>query len=150
MSRSVELFHHPVTGGESMSLLPTVVPAACKATAAVIFLHGLGDTGHGWAQAMAEIRTPHVKYICPHAPIMPVTLNMNMAMPSWFDIIGLHPGAEEDVTGIKKASESIKALIEQEVHNGIPSHRIVLGGFSQVNTLSLFLCVCGTSRSFDG
>ncbi|TRZ04167.1 hypothetical protein DNTS_000396 [Danionella cerebrum] len=72
------------------------------------------------------------------SPIMPVTLNMNMAMPSWFDIIGLHPSAEEDVTGIKKASESIKALIEQEVHNGIPSHRIVLGGFSQGGALSLF------------
>uniref|UniRef100_A0AAR2K683 Acyl-protein thioesterase 1 n=1 Tax=Pygocentrus nattereri TaxID=42514 RepID=A0AAR2K683_PYGNA len=118
--------------GNNMSApLPAIVPAARKATAAVIFLHGLGDTGHGWAEAMAGIRTPHVKYICPHAPVMPVSLNMNMAMPSWFDIIGLSPDAEEDETGIKKAAESIKALIDQEVKNGIPSHRIVLGGFSQ-------------------
>uniref|UniRef100_A0A673JKG0 Acyl-protein thioesterase 1 n=1 Tax=Sinocyclocheilus rhinocerous TaxID=307959 RepID=A0A673JKG0_9TELE len=111
--------------------LPAIVPAACRATAAVIFLHGLGDTGHGWAEAMAGIRTPYVKYICPHAPVMPVTLNMNMAMPSWFDIVSLNPEAEEDETGIKRAAESIKALIDQEVKNGIPSHRIVLGGFSQ-------------------
>ncbi|XP_042616863.1 acyl-protein thioesterase 1 isoform X2 [Cyprinus carpio] len=113
------------------ALLPAIVPAACRATAAVIFLHGLGDTGHGWAEAMAGIRTPYIKYICPHAPVMPVTLNMNMAMPSWFDIVSLHPHAEEDETGIKRAAESIKALIDQEVKNGIPSHRIVLGGFSQ-------------------
>lgn len=118
--------------------LPAIVPAARKATAAVIFLHGLGDTGHGWAEAFAGIRTPHIKYICPHAPIMPVTLNMNMSMPSWFDIIGLSTDAEEDESGIKRASENIKALIDQEVKNGIPSHRIVLGGFSQGGALSLY------------
>lgn len=118
--------------------LPAIVPAARKATAAVIFLHGLGDTGHGWAEAFAGIRTPHVKYICPHAPIMPVTLNMNMSMPSWFDIIGLSTDAEEDESGIKRAAENIKALIDQEVKNGIPSHRIVLGGFSQGGALSLY------------
>ncbi|XP_058637573.1 acyl-protein thioesterase 1 isoform X2 [Onychostoma macrolepis] len=117
--------------GNMSATLPAIVPAACRATAAVIFLHGLGDTGHGWAEAMAGIRTPYVKYICPHAPVMPVTLNMNMAMPSWFDIVSLNPNAEEDETGIKRAAESIKALIDQEVKNGIPSHRIVLGGFSQ-------------------
>ncbi|XP_065117863.1 acyl-protein thioesterase 1 isoform X1 [Paramisgurnus dabryanus] len=125
--------------GNNMSVpLPAIVPAARKATAAVIFLHGLGDSGHGWAEAMAGIRTPHVKYICPHAPVMPVTLNMNMAMPSWFDIIGLGPDAEEDESGIKKAAESIKALIDQEVKNGIPAHRIILGGFSQGGALSLY------------
>lgn len=118
--------------------MSAIVPAACKATAAVIFLHGLGDTGHGWAQALAAIRAPHVKYICPHAPVMPVSLNMNMAMPSWFDIISLHPDAEEDESGIKRAAESIKELIDEEVKNGIPSHRIVLGGFSQGGALSLY------------
>ncbi|XP_029447138.1 acyl-protein thioesterase 1 [Rhinatrema bivittatum] len=125
--------------GNSMSApLPAIVPAARKATAAVIFLHGLGDTGHGWAEAFAGIRSPHVKYICPHAPITPVTLNMNMAMPSWFDIIGLSPDSPEDDVGIKQANENIKALIDQEVKNGIPSNRIILGGFSQGGALSLY------------
>ncbi|XP_053414539.1 acyl-protein thioesterase 1 isoform X2 [Nycticebus coucang] len=96
--------------------LPAIVPAARKATAAVIFLHGLGDTG----------------------PVMPVTLNMNMAMPSWFDIIGLSPESLEDEPGIKIAAESIKALIDEEVKNGIPSNRIILGGFSQGGALSLY------------
>ncbi|XP_048363591.1 acyl-protein thioesterase 1 isoform X1 [Sphaerodactylus townsendi] len=118
--------------GNNMSApLPAIVPAAKKATAAVIFLHGLGDTGHGWAEAFAGIRSSHVKYICPHAPVMPVSLNMNMAMPSWFDIIGLSPDAQEDEAGIKQAVENVKSLVEQEVKNGIPSHRIILGGFSQ-------------------
>ncbi|XP_073187273.1 acyl-protein thioesterase 1 isoform X3 [Lepidochelys kempii] len=77
----------------------------CVGGGQVIFLHGLGDTGHGWAEAFAGIRSPHVKYICPHAPVMPVSLNMNMAMPSWFDIIGLSPDAQEDEAGIKQAAE---------------------------------------------
>ncbi|XP_061454812.1 acyl-protein thioesterase 1 [Rhineura floridana] len=125
--------------GNNMSApLPAIVPAARKATATVIFLHGLGDTGHGWAEAFAGIKSPHIKYICPHAPVMPVSLNMNMAMPSWFDIIGLAPDSQEDEAGIKQASENVKTLIEQEVRNGIPSSRIILGGFSQGGALSLY------------
>ncbi|XP_070708958.1 acyl-protein thioesterase 1-like isoform X2 [Pempheris klunzingeri] len=69
---------------------------------------------------------------------MPVSLNMRMSMPSWFDIYGLSPDANEDESGIKRASENIKALIDQEVKNGIPSHRIILGGFSQGGALSLY------------
>ncbi|XP_053517040.1 acyl-protein thioesterase 1 isoform X2 [Artibeus jamaicensis] len=80
--------------------LPAIVPAARKATAAVIFLHGLGDTG--------------------------------------FDIIGLSPDSQEDEPGIKQAAENVKALIEQEVNSGIPSNRIILGGFSQGGALSLY------------
>ncbi|XP_062377490.1 acyl-protein thioesterase 1 [Sardina pilchardus] len=136
--------------GNNMSApLPAIVPAARKASAAVIFLHGLGDTGHGWAEAFAGIRTPHVKYICPHAPIMPVSLNMSMRMPSWFDIVSLSPDAAEDESGIKRAAENIKALIDQEVKNGIPSTRIVLGGFSQGGALSLYTALT-TSQKLGG
>ncbi|XP_018765673.1 acyl-protein thioesterase 1 isoform X2 [Serinus canaria] len=69
---------------------------------------------------------------------MPVSLNMNMSMPSWFDIIGLSPDSQEDEAGIKQAAENVKALIDQEVRNGIPSNRIILGGFSQGGALSLY------------
>nr|KAF6405228.1 lysophospholipase 1 [Rousettus aegyptiacus] len=109
--------------GNNMSApLPAIVPAARKATAAVIFLHGLGDTGHGWAEAFADIRSSHIKYICPHA----------------FDIFGLSSESHEDEPGIKQAAENVKTLIEQEVKNGIPSNRIILGGFSQGGALSLY------------
>ncbi|KAI5139497.1 Acyl-Protein Thioesterase 2 [Manis pentadactyla] len=128
--------------GNTMSV-PLLTDAATvsgveRETAAVIFLHGLGDTGHSWADALSTIRLPHVKYICPHAPRIPVTLNMKMVMPSWFDLMGLSPDAPEDEAGIKKAAENIKALIEHEMKNGIPANRIVLGGFSQGGALSLY------------
>uniref|UniRef100_A0A8B9YQP8 Acyl-protein thioesterase 1 n=1 Tax=Bos mutus grunniens TaxID=30521 RepID=A0A8B9YQP8_BOSMU len=117
------------------ALLPAIVPAILKATAAVrLSWSDLKETTvfwHGWAEAFARIRSAHIKYICPHAPVMPVTLNMNMAMPSWFDIIGLSPDSLEDETGIKQAAENVKPLIDHEVKNGIPSNRIILGGFSQ-------------------
>uniref|UniRef100_A0A2K5JTR2 Acyl-protein thioesterase 1 n=1 Tax=Colobus angolensis palliatus TaxID=336983 RepID=A0A2K5JTR2_COLAP len=100
-------------GNNTSTPLPAIVPAARKATAAVIFLRGLGDT----------------------RPVRPVTLNMNMAMPSWFGIIGLSPDSQGDESGIKQAAEKIKALIDQEVKNGTPSNGIILGGFSQGGTL---------------
>nr|XP_055174289.1 acyl-protein thioesterase 1 isoform X2 [Nyctereutes procyonoides] len=109
-------------GNSTSVLLPATVPAIRRATAAVIFLHGYGDTGHGWAEAFVGIRSSHIKYICPHA----------------FDIFGLSPDSQEDEPGIKQAAENVKALIEQEVKNGIPSNRIVLGGFSQGGALSLY------------
>uniref|UniRef100_A0A8I3WWX2 Acyl-protein thioesterase 1 n=1 Tax=Callithrix jacchus TaxID=9483 RepID=A0A8I3WWX2_CALJA len=110
--------------GNNMSAqLPAVVPAARKATAAVIFLHGLGDTGHGWAEAFAGIR---------------IFLIFRFALFYRFDIIGLSPDSQEDEPGIKQAAENIKALIDQEVKNGIPSNRIILGGFSQGGALSLY------------
>ncbi|XP_069314941.1 acyl-protein thioesterase 1-like [Eulemur rufifrons] len=123
------------------ALLPAVLPATRKATAAGISLHGLGDTGHGWVEASAGIRSSHIKSFCPRAPVMPVTLNMNVAVPSWFDITGLSPDAQEDELGIKHAAESIKAYRDQEVKHGIPSHRIILGGFSQGGTLSFYIAL---------
>ncbi|NXH95236.1 LYPA2 thioesterase, partial [Pachycephala philippinensis] len=71
-------------------------------------------------------------------PRIPVTLNMKMVMPSWFDLMGLTPDAPEDEAGIKKAAENIKAIIEHEMKNGIPPNRIILGGFSQGGALSLY------------
>ncbi|XP_063524850.1 acyl-protein thioesterase 1 isoform X1 [Pongo pygmaeus] len=126
--------------GNNMSTpLPAIVPAARKATAAVIFLHGLGDTGFSSAICDSFLICPQARMgrsLC--RPVRPVTLNMNMAMPSWFDIIGLSPDSQEDESGIKQAAENIKALIDQEVKNGIPSNRIILGGFSQGGALSLY------------
>ncbi|XP_031730576.1 acyl-protein thioesterase 2 isoform X3 [Anarrhichthys ocellatus] len=71
-------------------------------------------------------------------PPIPVTLNMKSMMPAWFDLMGLSPDCPEDECGIKKAADSIKAIIEHEVKNGIPPHRIMLGGFSQGGALSLY------------
>ncbi|KRY34763.1 Acyl-protein thioesterase 1 [Trichinella spiralis] len=105
----------------------------------VIFLHGLGDTGFGWSPLFQkQFQFPHIKFICPHAPIMPVSLNSGMRMHSWFDIVGIGMDATEDEDGIKHSAKQIQNLIEEEMRIGIPSHRIILGGFSQGGALALY------------
>lgn len=121
-----------------MTASPVVIAATAKHTATLIFLHGLGDTGHGWASGMGSIRPPHVKVICPTAPTMPVTLNGGFRMPSWFDLRTLDANGPEDEEGIRRASELVHSMIEQEVKGGIPSNRIVLGGFSQGGALAMY------------
>ncbi|XP_055490051.1 acyl-protein thioesterase 1-like [Leucoraja erinacea] len=133
-------------GNNMSSPVPIIIPATKKATAAVIFLHGLGDTGHGWAEGLSTIKIPHVKYICPNAPTAPVTMNFNMTMSSWFDIFGLTVDSHEDEGGIRKAADSVKEMINVEVKNGIPSNRIILGGFSQGGALSLYTALTTHQR----
>jgi len=117
---------------------PVVVSASAKHTATVIFLHGLGDTGHGWASSVAAIRPNHVKVVCPTANKMAVTLNSGFQMPSWFDLMSLDPTGPEDEAGIKAAAQMVDSLIAAEIKSGIPSSRIVLGGFSQGGALALY------------
>ncbi|ODN04023.1 Acyl-protein thioesterase 1 [Orchesella cincta] len=132
---------------------PCVVPAAVKQTATIIFLHGVGDSGQGWAEILPDLRPPHAKIICPSAahtvqiktvamyswqsrPIQTVTINDGMAMPSWFDL--RRSDQPKDETGIKMAADAIKEIIDSEMKAGIPSRRIVLGGFSQGGALALY------------
>ncbi|POM81494.1 Acyl-protein thioesterase [Phytophthora palmivora] len=111
-----------------------------KPTAAVVFLHGLGDTGHGWSDAMTMLAKglPHVKFVLPTAVSMPVTLNMGMRMPAWYDIKSLARVHGDNADGIDASRDRIMSIIEKEVAGGIPLTRIVLGGFSQGAALSLF------------
>uniref|UniRef100_A0A0N5AL58 palmitoyl-protein hydrolase n=1 Tax=Syphacia muris TaxID=451379 RepID=A0A0N5AL58_9BILA len=118
---------------------PVIIPPTAAHTATVIFLHGLGDTGHGWSSVFKdEIREPFIKYICPHAPVRPVTLNMGMQMPAWYDLYGLTPEAEEDVDGIEESAKLIHSMIDSEVRAGISSDKIVVGGFSMGGALALY------------
>ncbi|XP_058796807.1 acyl-protein thioesterase 1 isoform X2 [Phymastichus coffea] len=117
---------------------PVVIAATARHTATLIFFHGLGDTGHGWATSLGTLRPPHVKVICPTAPTMPVTLNTGFRMPSWFDLKSLDASSPEDEEGIRKAAQSVHSMIQQEIAAGISSERILLGGFSQGGALALF------------
>ncbi|CAI5720786.1 unnamed protein product [Peronospora destructor] len=109
-------------------------------TAALVFLHGLGDTGHGWSDAMAVLAKglPHVKIVLPTASSMPVTLNMGMQMPAWYDIKSLGRVDRDNADGIDASRDRIMTIVEKEVATGIPPSRIVLGGFSQGAALSMF------------
>jgi len=122
----------------SKPLPPIQIPATSMHKGSVIFLHGLGDTGNGWAD-VAEIlnqQAKHLKFILPTAPSRPVTINGGMIMPAWYDI--RLNGPREDVKGLQEAHEIIIDLIEKEIKEGIPSNNIILGGFSQGAACSLF------------
>ncbi|KAJ7098705.1 Phospholipase/Carboxylesterase-domain-containing protein [Mycena belliarum] len=127
------------------------VPALTKHTATVIFVHGLGDTGLGWKPVADMFKTdlPHVKWVLPHGPSMPVTANGGMVMPSWFDILSFGFDTEEDQPGMLETMHSLNQLITAEVDAGIPANRIVLGGFSQGGAMSL-LTGLTAERKFAG
>ncbi|KAF5392921.1 hypothetical protein D9757_001195 [Collybiopsis confluens] len=118
-----------------------VTPAAKKHTATVIFVHGLGDTGHGWKPVadmfQRESSLGHIKWVLPHSPSIAVTANMGAVMPSWFDIKSFGFKDAEDEAGMLKNKNAIVQLIEAEVAAGIQPNRIVLGGFSQGGAMSL-------------
>ncbi|KAI0717952.1 Phospholipase/carboxylesterase [Fomitopsis betulina] len=129
------------------------VNARTKHSATVIFIHGLGDSGHGWKPVAdmfsRDAALGHIKWVLPHAPTMAVTANSGMQMPSWFDIFDFDARATEDEVGMLKAVTSINKLIQAEVDAGIPSNRILIGGFSQGGAMSL-LTALTAERKFAG
>jgi lysophospholipase-2 len=94
-------------------------------------LHGLGDSGKGWQGLAARLDMPHVKFIFPTAPTRPVTINRGAMMPAWFDARGVTSGAVEDEEGCLQTRDYVHSLVAAEIHAGIPSSRIMIGGFSQ-------------------
>ena len=105
-----------------------------KPSTAVIWLHGLGATGNDFAAIVPQLdlgRCPPIRFVFPHAPSMPVTINGGYVMPAWYDILGTETQRREDEAGIRRSALAIGALIEREVERGIDSQHIVLAGFSQ-------------------
>lgn len=110
------------------------------ATAAVIWLHGLGADGNDFAGLVPELELdgcPPIRFVFPHAPSIPVTINAGYVMPAWYDILGMNLVNQQDAAGIQKSEQAITALIEHEVARGIPHARIVLAGFSQGCAMAL-------------
>ncbi|CAB4487002.1 lysophospholipase 1 [Rhizophagus irregularis] len=120
------------------NLTKVIQNARKKHTATVFFLHGLGDSGNGWAPVTEEMgyTLEHVKFILPDAPIRPVAVNGGARMRAWYDIYALS-NAEDilkqrlDDEGVLLSVDSVNRLIRDEIDAGIPSNRIVIGGFSQ-------------------
>ncbi|ASJ96640.1 alpha/beta hydrolase [Shewanella marisflavi] len=109
--------------------------------ACVIWLHGLGDSGAGFAPVVPLLGLPDelgVRFIFPHAPSMPVTINQGYVMPAWYDIKGMDMDNRADMLGVLTSEASIAALIDEQIATGIPADKIVLAGFSQGGVMSLF------------
>jgi len=115
------------------------IETAPSPDAAVLWLHGLGADGHDFEPVVPQLRLPpqlRVRFVFPHAPVRPVTLNMGMRMRAWYDILQLG-GGREDEAGIRESQALLEALIARERRRGVAAQRIVLAGFSQGGAVAL-------------
>lgn len=125
-----------------MTLLETVeVETGPRPQASVIWLHGLGADGHDFAPVVPELVRGFarpLRFVFPHAPVRPVTINNGYRMRAWYDIAGFDRSALQDEVGIRGAEAAVRALIGRENERGVPAERIVLAGFSQGGAMALF------------
>ena len=117
-----------------------VEPPAAEADAAAVWLHGLGADGHDFPPIVAELGLPAdhgVRFVFPHAPRIPVTINGGMVMRAWYDILTLDLERRCDADGVAKSAQHAADLVAHEQAQGIASERIVLAGFSQGGAIAL-------------
>ncbi|WP_028319502.1 alpha/beta hydrolase [Desulfobulbus elongatus] len=118
-----------------MSLLPAIeLETRSAPDAAVIWLHGLGADGSDFAPIVPELHLPPdlgIRFIFPHAPAMPVTVNGGYVMPAWFDILEMAIDRKVDSAQLLVSAARINRFVDRELDRGIDSRRIVLAGFSQ-------------------
>jgi len=125
-----------------MNLLDAIeIETAPDPKASVIVLHGLGADGHDFVPVARELQIAAagpVRFVFPHAPQRPVTINGGHVMPAWYDIFGLDAAERrEDEAGLRASQVQVEALIEREKSRGVPASRIVLAGFSQGCAMTL-------------
>jgi phospholipase/carboxylesterase len=106
----------------------------------VIWLHGLGADGHDFEPIVAELRLPKelsLRFVFPHAPVQPVTINGGMAMRSWYDIVSFDSEGRADRAGVLASSDLLEGLIAREIDRGIAPEKIVIAGFSQGGAVAI-------------
>ncbi len=102
--------------------------------AAVILLHGLGASGDDFVPIVQALRLPQtagIRFIFPHAPEIPVTINGGVTMPAWYDILDMGLDRKIDHAQIQESADAVVEIIEREMLRGISSNRIIIAGFSQ-------------------
>jgi phospholipase/carboxylesterase len=108
----------------------------------IIWLHGLGADGHDFEPLVPELveqGTPALRFVFPHAPVRPVTINNGYEMRAWYDIIGIDRRSAEDFKGVGESADSVAGLVHREHARGITSDHILLAGFSQGGAMALHL-----------
>lgn len=116
---------------------PIEVETSTPPDATIVWLHGLGVDGHDFEPIAQEIGRPATRFLFPHAPLRPVTLNGGARMRAWFDLYGLGADARQDEAGIEQATQYIHGLIRAEQRHATPARRVILAGFSQGGALAL-------------
>ena len=107
---------------------------------AVVWLHGLGADGNDFVPLVPELVRPHwpaIRFVFPHAPVQPVTINGGMRMRSWYDIVSFDLAGRADSKGVDESVARVEALIAREIERGVPASRIILAGFSQGGAVTL-------------
>jgi phospholipase/carboxylesterase len=121
--------------------LPCVeTETAPNPTHAVVWLHGLGADGNDFAPIVPELvghEWPPVRFVFPHAPVRPITINNGMSMRAWYDIRGMAIADKQDEVGIRTSIAQVDELIAREAGRGIPAERVLLAGFSQGGAVTL-------------
>ena len=118
------------------------IETAANPTHSVIWLHGLGADGNDFAPLVPALQIPKdvaVRFVFPHAPVQPVTINGGMVMRSWYDIFEASLVGHQDEDGILASEKAIHTTIDKELARGIPSERILLAGFSQGCAMALHI-----------
>lgn len=119
----------------TLEINPEVSPRS-----SVIWMHGLGASGHDFVDILPQLNLPvelGIRFVFPHAPVRHVKYTGGTKMRAWFDIVNLDHDAKEDEAGIRDSEKFITQLINREVERGIPSRKIVLTGFSQGGAMAL-------------
>src|SRR5690554_173517 len=127
-------------GAKNMTLETIEHETGADPRASIIVLHGLGADGNDFVPICDEIdlsAVGPVRYVFPHAPVRPVTINGGQPMRAWFDVLSFERGSNEDEDGMRASQALIDALIEAEIARGVPASRIVLMGFSQGCAMTL-------------
>jgi len=117
-----------------------IVEPPQPATASIIWLHGLGANGHDFEPVIAEFSqdlTCHTRFIFPHAPQRPITINGGMVMRGWYDVVNLDLTLQQDPQGIHESSQLLQNYLTHEINRGITTQRMVLAGFSQGGAMAL-------------
>ena len=115
----------------------------------VIWLHGLGADGHDFEAIVPELRLPEslrLRFVFPHAPVRPVTINAGIAMRAWYDIVSLDRDGPVDKAGINDSSAILDLLIDREVERGVDAGNILVAGFSQGGAIAINTALRSTRK----
>ncbi|RKR03294.1 phospholipase/carboxylesterase [Kushneria sinocarnis] len=113
---------------------PIIIEPERPAQATVIILHGLGASGHDFEPLVPMLELPEdlaVRFVLPHAPSLPVTVNGGMTMPAWYDILDMELDRRVDEAQLRESAHRIQTLIDEQIEAGIDSRRVIVAGFSQ-------------------